>query len=230
MSERAMEIGMEINHQQLDSFMRYTDFLNKWNRKVNLTTITEPIEVIEKHFLDSIMIFQTMEIKQKARVIDIGTGAGFPAVPMKIIQDDLEITLVDALQKRVHFLKELSIQLGSNMEILHARAEELAKEKERREGFDYAVSRAVAKLNTLVEYTLPFVKVGGAFIAWKGPSGTEEIKEAKQAMKLLGAEIIKQSDYELRTGERRMLIIMKKVKHTPQEYPRKNAMIKSRPL
>lgn len=230
MAERAVNTGIELDTLQCEKYRRYYELLVNWNEKVNLTAITNAEDVAEKHFLDSMMIFSAIKVPRNARVIDIGTGAGFPAVPMKIAQEGLDITLVDALQKRVHFLEELASDLDLQMEIIHGRAEELIKEKNMREGFDLAVSRAVAKLNTLAEYVLPYVKVGGSFVAWKGPSGMEEMEEAKNAIKVLGAEFSGQKEYQMQTGEKRVLLVFGKVRETLAEYPRKNAMIKSKPL
>lgn len=230
MTERAKETGVELDSLQCEKFRRYYELLISWNEKVNLTAITHAEDVAEKHFKDSIMIFDAIKVPQNAKVIDIGTGAGFPAVPMKIVAESLDITLVDALQKRVHFLKELASELELQMEIIHGRAEELIREKNMREGFDLAVSRAVAKLNTLAEYVLPYVKVGGSFVAWKGPSGMEEMEEGKNAIEILGAEFTGKKEYQLQSGEKRMLLVFGKVRETVKEYPRKNAMIKSKPL
>ena len=230
MTERAKETGIGLDSLQCRKFKRYYELLISWNEKVNLTAITNAEDVAEKHFKDSMMIFDAIKVPQNAKVIDIGTGAGFPAVPMKIVAETLDVTLVDALQKRVYFLKELASGLELQMEVIHGRAEELIREKNMRGGFDLAVSRAVAKLNTLAEYVLPYVKVGGSFVAWKGPSGMEEMEEAKNAIETLGAEFTGQKEYQLRSGEKRMLLVFGKVRETAKEYPRKNAMIKSKPL
>jgi len=230
LKERAEEIEITLNDKQLEKFSQYFELLVMWNEKINLTAITKIGDVMEKHFIDSMVVFHLTEIKQFSKIIDVGTGAGFPAVPMKIIREDIDLSLLDALQKRMEFLKELSKQLELPMEMIHGRAEEVIKHKGMRESFDYAVSRAVAKLNIIVEYVLPYVRVGGQFIAWKGPSGNEELEESKRAIALLGAEISTQKYYELRSGEKRMLIVMEKVRQTPISYPRKNSIIKSKPL
>ena len=166
--ERAAEFGISLSDKQVVQFKEYYQLLIEWNERINLTAITKMTDVMEKHFIDSMMVFTVMDSKEHERVIDIGTGAGFPSVPMKIVHPDLDITLVDALQKRVHFLNELSGCLQLPMKIIHGRAEELSKAKQMREGFDCAVSRAVAKLSSLAEYVLASVAVGGMFNDWAG--------------------------------------------------------------
>lgn len=230
LKDRALELGIVLEEKQLTQFRDYYEILIEWNGKVNLTAITKPEEVVEKHFIDSMMLFHTLDVQQGSRLIDIGTGAGFPAVPIKIVRNDLTVTLVDALQKRISFLNALSAQLGLDMSMNHGRAEELIKQQNMRENFDIAVSRAVAKLGMLAEYVLPYVAVGGKFVAWKGPSGEEEVQDADKAISVLGAKVADIKKYELATGEKRLLIIMEKVRQTPGIYPRKHTAMKTKPL
>lgn len=209
-----------VNDEQQKNFFEYMNLLLEWNEKINLTAITEPCEVIEKHFLDSLTILD--EIKENESVIDVGTGAGFPGIPLAICSK-ANFVLVDSLNKRINFLKEVKEKINlNNIEIYHARAEEFAKNKLYREKFDVAVSRAVAPMNILVEYLIPFVKVGGKIACMKGPKAEEELEEAKKAIEILGGKVEQIKEFNL--GEEqisRKIIIIKKIKNTPNKYPRK---------
>ena len=213
--------GYKLNEKQQKQFYEYMQMLLEWNKKINLTAITEPEEIIVKHFVDSVSILKY--IKENDCVVDIGTGAGFPGIPLKIISKDSQVTLVDSLNKRINFLNEVIQKLELNdIQAIHSRAEEFGKNKKYRETYDIAVSRAVARLNVLVEYLLPTVKVGGKCICMKGPNTQEEIEEAKVAIKLLGGKIKKIEEITLsETDIRRTIIIIEKVKETPNKYPRK---------
>lgn len=210
-----------------NKFDIYYQALVSYNEKVNLTAITEKNEVYTKHFLDSIL--GVNEIPKNATVVDVGTGAGFPGLPLKIVRPDINLTLVDSLYKRVNFLNLLCEKLNIESTNLHSRAEEFAKKNF--EKFDVAVARAVAKLNTLLEYLLPLIKVGGIVVAYKGSNSLEELNEAQKALEVLGGEFVKTLSFNLpnQTGERNILII-KKIKHTPKQYPRERNLPKLKPL
>ena len=205
------------------------NILLEWNTKINLTAITDENEIIEKHFLDSLTVLKY--IKNNDKVIDVGTGAGFPGIPVAI-NSQAQFTLLDSLNKRINFLNEVKDKLNlKNVQNLHGRAEEFAKKKEYRESYDVAVSRAVAPMNVLTEYLLPFVKIGGTCICMKGPNLSEEISNAKSAINLLGGEIVDLINIKLDKGNiDRNLVIIKKVKHTTEEYPRKPGTPAKQPL
>ena len=190
MQEKSKILGFDFSVEQISKFYKYMNMLIEWNEKINLTAITDEEEIIEKHFIDSLTILKY--IKDGYTIIDVGTGAGFPGLPIAI-SSRAEVTLLDSLNKRVNFLNSISTELGlNNVNSIHGRAEEMGANQKYREKYDVAVSRAVAPMNVLVEYLLPFVKIGGICICMKGPKADEELKEAKRAIKLLGGEIIKQ--------------------------------------
>lgn len=212
-------------------FEIFAEKLLKTNEVMNLTAITEPSEVAIRHFADSLSLLKTYDFSKK-RVIDVGCGAGFPGLPLRLADDSISLTLLDALAKRINFLQDVCDSLSlSDVECLHARAEEQAAKKGYREGYDIAVSRAVADLSMLCELTLPFVKVGGVFIAMKSTNCDEELSRAKNAIKLLGGELSDRVDYPLHdTGITHTALIIKKTSETPSRYPRRFAKIKSNPL
>ncbi len=226
----AEKLGMEIKPTQVQQFKIYADYLLDYNKHTNLTSITEPSSIAIKHFLDSLLLSKVMgnfEIK----MIDIGTGAGFPGMPIKIAHPETEITLVDSLNKRISFLNGLSQKLNLKVNIFHKRAEELSKNKAYRDNFDVSVSRAVASLNILSEYCMPFVRKNGLFIAMKGPQPEEEIKNAKNAVTALGGRVEKIEKLELPDGNgSRSIIVIRKISPTPEEYPRQSAKIIKKPL
>ena len=198
---------------------------------MNLTALTEPHDVALKHFCDSILLLKYADIPQNSRLIDVGTGAGFPSVPIKIVRPDIRLCLLDSLNKRLVFLQEVVDKLGlQDVTIVHSRAEDGARKADLREKFDFATSRAVAQLNVLSEYCLPYVKVGGAFLSMKGKYSEEEIANAKSAIKLLGGKTEKVDTYNLADGSERTIINVKKVSATDKRYPRTSAKIKSKPL
>ena len=225
------KIGIEITDEQKEQFDTYHKLLEEWNKVMNLTGITEYEEVVEKHYVDSLSIVKVMDMNHVDTVIDVGTGAGFPGLPIAI-SSRAEVTLLDSLNKRVNFLNSISTELGlNNVNSIHGRAEEMGANQKYREKYDVAVSRAVAPMNVLVEYLLPFVKTGGICICMKGPKADEELKEAKRAIKLLGGEIIKQEKLKLDNEKmERNLIIIKKVSTTAKKYPRKPGMPAKQPL
>lgn len=229
-AQGASAFGVSLEEEALDRFQAYCDLLLEWNEKMNLTAIRKPEEVAVKHFVDSLSLLSVLELPRKANVIDIGTGAGFPGVPLKIARTDLSLTLLDSLNKRLVFLGELAGRLGLTAELLHMRAEEGGRQPQLREQFDAAVSRAVASLNLLAEYCLPYVKVGGVFASMKGPDVQEELEQAKQAISLLGGKIREVKTFALPDGSRRSVILIDKVVPTPEKYPRHGSKIAKRPL
>lgn len=228
--EGARELGLVLEEETLSSFEAYAALLTEWNEKMNLTAITDPREIAVKHFLDSLTLLSAAALPHGARVIDVGTGAGFPGVPLKLVRPDLKLTLLDSLQKRLTFLKALSQALPFEAELLHARAEEGGREKNLREKFDLACARAVAPLYLLAEYCLPYVKRGGIFAALKGPQAEEELKQAQKAISLLGGRAEKTVSFTLPDGGRRSVLLIRKEKETPVLYPRHGGKIKKSPL
>lgn len=221
--------GFNLTENMLTQFEQYAALLVEWNQKMNLTTITEPRQIAVKHFWDSLLTLQAFDIPKNARVIDVGTGAGFPGVPIKVARPDIELTLLDSLQKRLTFLDALTKEIGVNADIFHSRAEDAANLVAFRETFDIAVSRAVAPLNVLLEYCLPFVKVGGVFVALKGSKAQLELGSAENALKVLNGEVFKVENFNL-DGEERNIVIIKKVSALDSAYPRCSAKIKRNPL
>jgi len=218
--------GMKINDDIYERLSLYAGLLCEWNEKINLTAITDPEGIALKHFYDSVYPFTLFELKKGASVIDVGTGAGFPSCPLKILRGDIRLTLLDSLNKRINFLEELSGQCALDAECIHARAEDGGKRAELREQFDLACARAVAPMYILAEYCLPFVKVGGAFAALKGSSGVQELDEAKEAVKRLGGKTELVKEYALPNGDGRTLIVIRKLSKTPAKYPRPKAKIR----
>lgn len=220
----------KLNDRQKDQFNKYMELLLDWNEKINLTAITEKDQIVLKHFIDSLTISDLID--NDSKVIDVGTGAGFPGIPLKIYNETLRITLVDSLNKRVNFLNEVIKELDlKNISAKHARAEEFARLNNQRECYDYAVSRAVANLSTLVEYLLPFVRVGGKCICMKGPNIEEELNNSKNALKLLGGEIEEVKGLVLPDSEmERKIVIIKKIRKTDKTYPRKAGKPSKKPL
>jgi len=216
--------------QQTKKFYEYMKLLIDWNEKMNLTSIIESEGIISKHFVDSLTIQKY--IKESELLIDIGTGAGFPGIPLKIVNEGMKITLLDSLNKRITFLKEIIRELElKDIVGIHGRAEELGRNKEHRERYDIAVARAVASLSSLLEYMAPFVKVGGKLICMKGPKLEEELEKSKNAIKILGLEIEKIERTLLPdTDIERNILILKKVKKMPEEYPRRAINIKKATL
>ncbi len=229
--EEAKKSGLLLNDVQLENFKKYMDFLLEYNSHTNLTAITNPDDIMIKHFFDSIVINKFLDIPKNAKVVDIGTGAGFPGVPMKIFREDIELTLIDSLNKRIIFLNLLMEKLGISANIFHARAEELSHKKEHREVYDLAVSRAVAPLNILCELSLPYVKKGGYFVSLKGSNAQEEINKSKKAVEVLGGKLESIHTLELPESKGyRNILIIKKVSNTPIKYPRNNSQISKSPL
>lgn len=220
-SELFEKYGISISQIQYDRLFRYSELLTQWNEKINLTAITDPEGITVKHFFDSVYPFTMFDLPENSTVIDVGTGAGFPSCPLKIFRDDINLTLLDSLNKRVKFLTALSEEISLNANCIHGRAEELGKNPEYREKYDCATARAVANLTDLSEYCLPFVKVGGIFAALKGSSGETELEEAKETIKLLGGKTEQVKKYDLPNGDGRTLIVIRKLTPTPPKHPRK---------
>ncbi len=225
-------LGICLNEFQLKQFMRYYALLVEWNSFMNLTAITEYDEVCTKHFLDSVSLCKALDCTQELTVIDVGTGAGFPGIPLKIAFPNLSITLLDSLGKRVNFLMEVIGALGlEGIEAIHGRAEDYAKPNMLREQFDVCVSRAVANLSSLSEYCIPYVKVGGLFISYKSEKLAEEKAAAEHAVSLLGGEFLEQVEFFLPNSDiYRNLVVIKKGKCTPKKYPRKAGVPTKEPL
>lgn len=215
--------GLSLSEKQLEQFNRYFELLVDWNTRMNLTAITEPHDVAVKHIVDSLSCWRGDYFKADASVIDVGTGAGFPGIPLKIFQPQLKLVLLDSLNKRIKFLQTVVDELQlDNVECIHARAEEGAKNPKLRENFDIAVSRAVARLPVLAEYCIPFVKVGGTFAALKGMKFAEEAEEGKKALQILGGSEPVSVEKKLPgLDDKRAVIYVKKIKSTPKKYPRK---------
>ena len=226
------ELNMSLTEQMYQQFDKYYEILVEWNKVMNLTGITEYEEVNEKHFVDSLSIVNIQDLKNIESVIDIGTGAGFPGIPLKIAFPHLRITLLDSLNKRIKFLNEVIDQLGlQDIETIHGRAEDFAKQKKYRESYDLCVSRAVANLSTLSEYCLPYVKEGGFFIPYKSGEIEEELKNSERAVKILGGDIKDIVKFELPgTDIKRSFIKIKKKEHTAKKYPRKAGLPAKEPL
>ena len=224
--------GLPLDAKQIEKFGIYYRLLIEWNAKMNLTAITEPREVAVKHIVDSLTALRGIEERDSLRLIDVGTGAGFPGIPLKIVRPDLQLTLLDSLKKRVHFLETVVEALGlEGAECLHGRAEEAARQSALRERFDIAASRAVARLPVLAEYLLPFVRIGGTAIALKGLHSEEEAKESERAVKILGGRAIESIPVALPgLSDKRAVLVIKKERPTPKAYPRKAGKPAKEPL
>lgn len=232
LKEDALQFGVDLNEKQLTQFYRYYEMLIDWNEKINLTAITEFEEVLNKHFLDSISIGRIIEQDESVSLLDIGTGAGFPGIPIKIAFPNIKVTLLDSLNKRVNFLNEVIKELQlEDICSLHGRAEDFAKKKEMREQFDLCVSRAVANLSSLCEFCLPYVKVGGSFVSYKSGKAQEELEASENAVSILGGGNVKADEFFLPgTDFKRTFVIIEKVKETPAKYPRKAGTPIKQPL
>lgn len=230
LKEYLKEIKIELDEKQVKQFYTYMNLLIEWNEKINLTAITDPEEIIIKHFVDSLTI--ATHIEKNSTLVDMGTGAGFPGIPLKILREDIKITLVDSLNKRINFLNEVIKELElKDIITVHARAEEFGKNKQYREEFDVATSRAVANLSTLSEYLIPLVKQTGKIIFMKGSEVKEELENAKNAINILGGKIEKEESFNLpNTDMKRNLIIVNKIKATPAKYPRKPGLPAKEPI
>lgn len=235
MNEELAAFHLQLTEEQLKKFYRYFELLEEKNKVMNLTAITEEREVVTKHFVDSlslVRVFPELEGGREFSIIDVGTGAGFPGIPLKIVYPNLQVTLLDSLKKRVCFLQEVCSQLElENISAVHGRAEDFGRDKNFREAFDLCVSRAVANLATLSEYCLPFVRIGGLFISYKSEEVGEEIKGAESAIKQLGGKIKSIQSFKLpKTDMGRSLIAIEKMKKLSGKYPRKAGLPSKEPL
>lgn len=232
LQSKAEQLGIRLSEQQLEQFQCYYERLIEKNKVMNLTAITEYEEVVDKHFVDSILLGSVKELSGKKRVIDVGTGAGFPGIPLKIVYPELEITLLDSLNKRVKFLDEVIEELGlTGIQAVHSRAEDLAQDAAHRQQYDICVSRAVANLATLSEYCIPFVKQGGYFISYKSTQIEEELKQAKKAVQVLGGTLEQVETVQIPgTTIERQFVMIRKTGTTPKKFPRKAGTASKTPI
>lgn len=230
LKQECQEIGLEISQGQQELFCKYADLLLEWNEKMNLTAIKKPEEIVTKHFVDSLTLLTAVPFPQEGSVLDVGAGAGFPSVPIKIVRPDIHLTLLDSLNKRVTFLTALSQALGQENVCIHARAEEAGRKSEYREQYGIVTARAVAHLQTLSEYCLPFVKPGGIFAAMKGGEVREELEESRKAIALLGGKAEEVLQFQLPDQSSRSIILIKKISQTSPKYPRPSGKIVKSPL
>ena len=226
------DLGFPLTDRQKEQYERYFELLVEWNEKINLTAITDKDEVYLKHFYDSIApILQGLIENQPIRLLDIGAGAGFPSLPMKILFPELDVTIIDSLNKRINFLHLLAEELGlSEVHFYHGRAEDFAQDKAFRAQFDLVTARAVARMQVLSELTIPYLKVGGRLLALKASNAPEELEEAKNALNILFSKVEDNLQYELPNGDPRYITVVEKKKETPNKYPRKAGMPNKRPL
>ena len=226
------ELGVTLSEVQIGQFKEYYELITEWNSFMNLTAITELSEVVQKHFTDSLALIKAGDLSGTKRIMDVGTGAGFPGLPLKIAFPELEVVLLDSLNKRVKFLNEVIAKLGlKGITAIHGRAEDYAKQGEYREQFDFVVSRAVANLASLSEYCLPYVKAGGFFVPYKSGSIDEELAEAEKAVSVLGGKIKQVQRFTLPESDiERTLVVVEKVKATPKKYPRKAGLPAKEPI
>lgn len=220
--------SLDVSIDQYENLKKYAELLVEWNQKMNLTAITDSYGITIKHFLDSVLPLKFLKVPKDAALIDVGTGAGFPGLPLKIMRTDIKLTLLDSLNKRVNFLSEVCKALSLDALCVHSRAEELGRDKNHREQYDFSAARAVAAMPVLTEYCLPFVKIGGTFAALKGRN--ENYKDSENAVKVLGGEISDVIEYSLPDGDGRVLICVRKIKETPLKYPRNSGQISKKPL
>lgn len=230
--DKLKEAGFDLPQpeQLAERFDRYAELLVNWNQKINLTAITAPDDIVIKHFVDSLLLLKAYDVPQSAKMIDVGTGAGFPSVPVAMVRGDIRLTLMDSLNKRINFLTELSAELGVSAACVHARAEEFGNKAEFREQYDVACARAVAHLRELSEYCLPFVKVGGGFVALKSVGLEQELEEAKAAIDILGGKVEDICRFTLPDGAERAIAVIRKIRPTPKKFPRPYGKIKKNPL
>lgn len=230
LKEKAEMFHVKLDETALERFDLYGKLLVEWNEKINLTAIIDPEGVTIKHFLDSITIFSYVDIPEGAKVIDVGTGAGFPGLAMLIARPDLQMTLMDSTKKRLTVIEDILEKIGLSADVVHSRAEEAGKKEEYREKYDFSTARAVTNLRDLAEYCLPFVKVGGSFVPMKSAKTQEEIAEGKKAIHVLGGQIAKVDTFDLLDCGERTIINVKKISSTPAKYPRPSAKIAKNPI
>lgn len=232
MEKSAQEVDMPFSKDKYDKFIKYMRLVQEWNEKINLTAITEDEDMIKKHFIDCIKAYKSNELKEASTIIDVGTGAGFPGIPIAIMDESKEVTLLDSLNKRINFLNLVIKELGlKNVTTIHSRAEDGAKQKNLRENFDIATSRAVANMAVLSEFCLPYVKVGGYFVALKGPAIDEELSCSKNAIGVLGGKLKDIVEINIEeTDLKHNIVIVEKIKECPKQYPRKAGIVTKKPI
>lgn len=230
LKEKAEMFHVKLDNVALERFDKYGKLLVEWNEKINLTAITDPEGVTIKHFLDSLTIFSYTDIPEGAKVIDVGTGAGFPGLAMLIARPDLDMTLMDSTKKRLTVIENILENIGLQANVVHSRAEDAGQNKEYREQYDFSTARAVTNLRDLAEYCLPFVKVGGSFVPMKSAKTDEEIADGKKAIHVLGGQITKVNSFELLDCGERTIINVKKISPTPGKYPRPSAKMAKNPI
>ena len=230
--EDSKAIDVQLGIKEVENICTFIDLMKEWNEKINLTSITEDEEIISKHLIDSLTLFNTKKIFGKKTLIDVGTGAGFPAIPLKICNDELEITLLDSVNKRLKYLNEVIEALDlKDIFTVHSRAEDGGKNKDYREKYDIATARAIATLDVLAELCLPFVKVGGYFLCMKGPAYKEELVIGKRAIEVLGGKLIEVLEIELPgTDYTHNILVIEKIRNTPPFYPRRPGIPSSSPI
>ena len=229
-AELTEKSGLSLNREQTEKLEIFERLLLEWNKKMNLTAITDSEGIAVKHFYDSLTPLMHVDIPKNSTVIDVGTGAGFPSIPLAIVRSDLSFTLLDSLNKRLVFLGEVARELGIKVRLIHMRAEDAARDAELREKFDVSISRAVAAMPVLCEYCIPFVKKGGMFIAMKGANADIEMAQSENAVELLGGEIEKEIRLTLPDGSERAIEVIRKKNFTPKAYPRHGSKISKKPL
>ncbi|MBO5463016.1 MAG: 16S rRNA (guanine(527)-N(7))-methyltransferase RsmG [Clostridia bacterium] len=231
LKSNAADYGIEISSDLEGKLEKYAELLKDWNEKINLTAILDDEGIAVKHFLDCLLVSKVADFKKGDRVIDVGTGAGFPGLVIAAAYPDVEVTLLDSTGKKLKAVENMAQEMGvKNAEVIHMRAEEAGKKPEFREKYDFATARAVAELRVLLEYTLPFVKVGGTFLSLKGASAVDEIDGAKNSLKTLGGKIEGINEFTLPGGDKRAIINVKKISHIPPKFPRVSAQIAKKPL
>lgn len=232
MKRASDDVNMDFNEEKYNKFIKYMELVIEWNQKINLTAITDEEDFIKKHFIDCIKVFKSDEIRSAKSIIDVGTGAGFPGIPIAIMDESKSICLLDSLNKRVNFLNLVIDELKlSNVYAVHSRAEDGARKAELRENFDVAVSRAVANMAVLAEFCLPFVRVSGSFVALKGPAIEEELANSKNAISVLGGKLKNVIELDIEDTElKHNLVIVNKIKECAKTYPRKAGVVTKKPL
>lgn len=226
-----LDLGIELDEKSLNQFETYMNLVIEWNDKINLTSITDREEFIIKHLYDSLTLLANLDIKENCKVIDVGTGAGFPGIPLKIARPDIDLTLLDSLNKRVIFLQDHVLKsLNLSAEVIHGRAEDYSKKAEYREKYDLSVSRAVSNLSSLSEYCMPFVKIGGVFASMKGPNAEGEVNSAENSIRILGGKLENIKKLSLPDNSGRSIVVIKKINKTPEKYPRRGVKISKNPL
>ena len=222
--------GIPFREELPDKLCIYFSMLQEWNSRMDLTAVTDENEMLDKHFIDSLSVLKYISINDSAKIIDIGTGAGFPGIPLLIMHPSIRLTLLDSLNKRLLFLKEVCSTLDLTAELVHGRAEEYSRRPEYREQYDLAISRAVANLPSLCEYCIPYVKQGGTFCSMKGSGGETELKSAENAIRILGGKVESVNPFVLPDQSERTIIVIQKLKSTPEKYPRRGTKINKNPL